>query len=316
MNQTATSRITAQTETSTPSPTSTASFVRSTPASIQRLPARIAYIAPGVPNILGNVIGVFDQDYTQTILVEGCLFCNSLAWSPDGKWIAFNATFKVGADGQIYLVNVENGEIRQITHDPPPKSGISWSPDGKYLIYAEEGDTSALVIRRIDGTFVKKITTISGNGFSPVWSPDGSKIAFLYSRERFKGSTKLWIMDQDGGNPRQLTDAPIVYNTLSWAPDGESILFLSSTSCNKLYSVQIDGSNLQKVLDYPGCIENPSWSPDGNYIMFIGSDRESDLPTSSKWKIYIAFANGSGISRLAVNPERRPLAATWDQSSK
>jgi TolB protein len=239
-----------------------------------------------------------------------------LAWSPDSKWIAFNATFKIGNSQQIFVLSVENGELKQVTSDSHAKFNLSWSPDGESLIYVEEGDPTDLVVTRVDGTFIKKITFTPGYETYPTWSPDGNNIAFLYREARFLEHSELWVMDHDGKNRQKVTNHPISFNTISWSPDGEEILFVSYDDCGKLYSVSLSGNNLREILNFSGCIEDPSWSPDGRYIMFIGSNSKTDSLSSPSWRIHVMFSDGSGISQLATNPGGRPIISIWDSSTK
>ena len=65
---------------------------------------------------------------------------------------------------------------------------------------------------------------------SPAWSPDGTKIAYIYRRLIPDGQYggEIWLMDADGGNPQQLTDdrVPSIKDRLSWSEDGRSIYYV------------------------------------------------------------------------------------------
>ena len=213
-------------------------------------------------------------------------------------------------------MNIENGELKQITSDSHAKFGLSWSPDGEYLIYVEEGDPTDLVITRFDGALSKKITFTPGYETYPAWSPDGTKVAFLYREARFLEYSELWLMDADGENRQRVTDIEVSLNTISWSPDGKNILFVPYDNCGMLYSVQVDGSKLKEIANVPGCIQNPSWSPDGKFMMFIGSKAKTDSLSSPTWRIYIMRSDGSEISQIASNVNGRPVISIWYPSTK
>ncbi len=69
----------------------------------------------------------------------------------------------------------------------------------------------------VDGTNLQPITT----GLDPIWSPDGSQIAF----SRWDDPRGIWVVDADGTNERRLFDWPRETRYPSWSPDGEQIVF-------------------------------------------------------------------------------------------
>ncbi|MDH3498151.1 MAG: hypothetical protein OER21_15445, partial [Gemmatimonadota bacterium] len=114
---------------------------------------------------------------------------SGLAWSPDGRRIAFAAGY--GAEG-LYIVNVEGGEPVKLDAPREPFSP-AWSPDGT------------------------RIAVASGNG------------VFVFGMVYFAnaGASSLWTVPADGGPPRRLTDGASMDLSPQWSPSGRSLYFVS-----------------------------------------------------------------------------------------
>jgi len=97
--------------------------------------------------------------------------------------------------------------------------------------------------------------------FHPSWSPDGSRIAFISSRD---GNYEIYVMDADGSNQQCLTDNPANDWYPSWSPDGSRIVFTSDRDDNRnieIYVMDTDGSNQQRLSNHPTVDGDPSHSP-------------------------------------------------------
>ncbi len=131
----------------------------------------------------------------------------AVAWSPDGRTIAYAMETELAGQYQVYLMDVNGTNQRQLTAGMQGVGGsLSWSPNSQsLLIYA--GPVGGRDIFRIDvATGVVAQLTNGGNNASPCYSPDGRQIVFNSLRNN--GQADLYLMNADGSGQRQLTDNP------------------------------------------------------------------------------------------------------------
>lgn len=151
---------------------------------------------------------------------------------------------------------------------------------------------------------------------SPVWSPDGKKIAFASSRDRSDYGNEIYTMNADGSDVRRLTNHPPRNDYQpKWSPDGKKIVFISSrvepepdncssapAGCNfEIYAVNADGTGETRLTNSAGIDRNPTWSPDGKRVVF-------ESKRDGNYEIYAVNADGTGITRLTNDPrnDRNP----------
>jgi dipeptidyl aminopeptidase/acylaminoacyl peptidase len=215
---------------------------------------------------------------------------SDLAWSPDGTQIAFAARVRdeayeeeddhkraprrftrlnykldnVGWTGDrrqhLFVVAADgSGEPRQLTSGDFDHSAPVWSPDGLRLAFVSQLDedwdlklASDLYVADVDGNWEPRKLTGSDGGIDlPAWSPDGSEIAFLYTKGTldWPWHTQVAVIAAEGGEMRLLTGSldrqclphPPVREPL-WS--GDRILFaIEDRGCSHVYAVGRDGSS-------------------------------------------------------------------------
>ena len=272
-------------------------------------------------------------------------------WSPDGSHIVLSlergATYVVRTDGsRVKRVSRGKGEF-EVDFSP------DLSPDGSRIVYAtsrhvfvstqffQEGGTFDEVVRTfeietsdLDGSDHQRLTENRDIDVSPVWSPDGTQIAFVKVDWHGDGSIDagLYTMGRDGSNPRRLvslqpsglgqTDsAEFVYHESgpAWSPDGTELaivvkeIVLQSAGGehtspdafrNVLYIARADGSGHKRLFatSYSltdSIIGTPDWSPSGHQLAFLRYRSVEDAQDSRTGvTLYTINRDGSNLNRV------------------
>ena len=122
-----------------------------------------------------------------------------------------------------------------------------------------------------EGGEARLLTSGEGTKTDPVFSPDGSMIAFSGD---YDGNVDVYVMPSEGGVPRRLTHHPAVDEVVGWAPDGKSVLFRSTRNSysrfNRLFTVSLEGG-LPHELPLPTA-EFGAFSADGKHIAYVPVD--------------------------------------------
>ncbi len=160
-----------------------------------------------------------------------------------------------------------------------------------HIAFAYAGDLW-LVAR--EGGAARLLTSGSGTKSDPVFSPDGSMIAFTGD---YDGNVDVYVMPSEGGVPHRLTHHPAVDEVIGWAPDGKAVLFRSSRNSysrfNRLFTVSLDGG-LPHELPLPTA-ESGAFSSDGKHIAYVPVDNNRRL-SAIGWKRY----RGGKASRVWI----------------
>ena len=246
-------------------------------------------------NADGSDLKWLSMDFSQAIEPQA---------SPDGRRIAFTS-FRdgqislVGSPlGEIYVMDMDGGNLVNLSNHPDDDREPSWSPDGTRIAFSgkREGD-SEIFLMDLDGSNVVNITENPGSDRQPSWSPDGTQVAFTSVRENASGALQageIYVVGTDRGSIGvNLTQNPAEEGQPSWSPDGSRIAFVSGRDGDdEIYVINADGSDPINLSRSPGSIDwRPMWSSDGTRIAFI-SDRDG-IP-----EIYLMDADGSNQVKL------------------
>lgn len=256
-------------------------------------------------------------------------YLDEAAWSPDGTRLVYSQ----GDDDTAQLMLKDATGTRTLT---PERAGTSegwpaWSPDGSTIAFlrftlGEESILTQLIARDVatgaERVLVAQPWDDHGSTVNtPAYSPDGTTIAYTYSRyDRNADSLpEIRTIPAQGGPAKTLikrAQAP------SYSPDGTRIAYASiadhngkqcgSDTCSwagELYVANADGSQPRRLTKDEGDLSIPRWSPDGSRILF-SSDR--NLPDANSDELYTIGADGSCLTWLtnslagAGSPAWRP----------
>jgi len=274
-----------------------------------------------------------------------------VAISPDGKRLA-------------WIEGVRGGEeIRVASRDDVSKSErvtaasnsgqhcaegeLEWEPDSKALAFFSNcGDATGrqedLYLSRLDGNPAKRLTAAKGYVEQPAFSPDGSKIAFLYVAGATRPAGALAAMkpaagvigednvevqrvamvaaDASAAAPTEVSPANLHAYEFDWAPDSKGMAYVAADPPGennwwvaKLYTQELGGE--PKAVLAPAEVTGPlhglqiavpRWSPDGKYIAFIGGLMSDQGSTGGD--VWMVAASGGEPKDLTGG---RPTSPAW-----
>lgn len=298
------------------------------------------YGEPVAPQSIDAVIAALTAvtDYQEAVI------------SPDGRVIAWaegvpeasntstrSAVWFAPADGRgsphpIKVTQAgEGGPVIGTQHD------LAWSPDSKSLAFLADRDKPGqlqLYVTR-DGGVARKLTDLEGLLATPRWSPDGKRIAILYTPDASRGAgpfeaaapevgvigehtdeQRLAVVEVATGAVTVLSPADLYVFEYDWSPDGAQFVATAAhgNGDNGWYSAELiavdAASGAIRSLYKPAVqIAVPRWSPDGRSIAFIAGFN-SDEPIACG-EIFRMPAAGGAVENLTPNLQASAYWLSW-----
>ncbi len=241
-------------------------------------------------------------------------------FSPDGKYVSFVSARQGATKPQLWLLDRRGGEAKKLTDLKNDLEDYEWAPDGKRIALVlrdpDYSDSAKTKVRKpyvmdryqfkadmkgyLDSGAVhlylfdvstKKLEQLTSGRYdeeSPVWSSDGSKLAFVSNRTTDPDrnqNTDIYVMDaRKGAIMKQLTTWTGIDTDPAWSPDGKQIAYRRSTAAGNflmydqpmLAVIDANGGQpklLSALMDRP--VRNPRWAKDGKSIgVLVDDDRQ------------------------------------------
>jgi Tol biopolymer transport system component len=203
-------------------------------------------------------------------------------------------------DYDIYTSNPDGTDLRRLTTNPLYDAEATLSPDGETIVFTSlrDGDVD-LYTMRVDGSGLRRLTHELGYDGGAFFSHDGRRIvwrrsvlatardsadyrALLAQNVVRPTRMEVWVMDADGGAPRQVTNLGGANFAPYFTPDDQRIIFASNHTNPRgrnfdLFLINVDGTGLEPVTTHGDFDGFPMFSPDGLHLVFA-SNRNGKVP--------------------------------------
>ena len=283
-------------------------------------------------------------------------------WSPDGNQIVFSHIQDAPGIYDATSINVaasDGSTLRTISKDNVYYFTPDISPDGSRVAYVTVahdyedeidgfGDFE-IEISGLDGSGRRRLTNNTVHDVSPLWSPDGSRIAFAKSSDLTGADGSgdgFYTMAADGSDVlrvlpdiskgglvgrKHVIDQYPLTTGLSWSPNGKALAFLVALIVREndgvgdkiiraaLYTIGAEGAGLtQLYVASVGCCHqhwlygHPAWSPDGRELAFFASTYTEERGWSDK--LYVIGLDGSGprlVIEMQPGSHKRTANPQW-----
>ena len=254
---------------------------------------------------------------------------------------------------QVWVMNLDGSEPRQVTDILEGACQPAWSPDGLRLVFIspcernqESYPGAGLFVINDDGTELMPLPTVPGGDYDPSWSPDGKSIVFTSLRN--SGRPRLYKLNLEDASVERLSEQYSRDMQPAWSPDGSKIAYVTNyKGVQQIWTMKPDGSG-QTQFSASGFKMNsyPTWSPDGELILFNQMDnpgsipkiaaasykentynefhydlgpvpvREPKISPDGLWLVFESWPEGSdhNIYMMTVNGSGRTLLTDWERN--
>ena len=209
-------------------------------------------------------------------------------WSPTGDRLAY--LVQNGGDPSTHVADYDGSDSMELTTIVAHEVG-GWSYDGSSVVFTVRGGPGqGIYVRNPDG--VNEVRLTDQADYSPCWSPNSHKIAFISERD---GNPEIYVMNSDATELKRITETAGTEYNIAWSPDGRKIAFASDNDGSpEIYVVDIRDGEMHRLTRNSVRDDQPVWSRDGKRIAFV-SYLDGD------GEIVMMDADGKNQQRLTNN---------------
>ncbi len=223
---------------------------------------------------LSTIVFVSDRDKNKEIYgmdfdgrnVRQLTSHKSLSIHPNGHGGRIVYTSYVNLFPQIYSMNIDGSDKKEVPTGVDLNASPSISPDGSQIVFAgsQRGNSDIYVVGANGGN-LRRLTNTRSLEAAPEWSPTGRQI--LYTSDQ-TGVPQIWLMEAEGTSPRQFSFAGNWNDEGTWSPDGSRIAFACRNEGDFNICVMDVATGRTVQLTSEGSNAHPGWSPDGEKIVY------------------------------------------------
>ncbi len=251
-------------------------------------------------------------------------------WTPDSKSIVFVSSR--GGSQQIWSMNPDGGNARQITNLATEASGVTVAPDGRKIVFLSsvypECATAAVENKHDDACNKRKL---DDEAASKVKARIYTSLLYRHWNE-WQGLRRSHLLTCSIDNCSATKDLTPVNRDIpafslggpddyAISPDSKEVAFVMNADDNQatstntdIHVVSIDGGEIKKITSNPGADVSPQYSPDGLFLAYRSQAKAGY--ESDRWRLTVLDRTTGRFENITERTDRNVTSFTWTLDSK
>ena len=234
----------------------------------------------------------------------------SPTWSPDGSRIAFDV--RTPEASNVWVIDAEGSNMRQITDLPGYAGTPAWSPDGSLIAFgAGDADVGELHVTTPDGAGIRQVTTDRRQAWWPAWRGNGAELVYS-SSSGFGADIHLRVVPLNGdGEGRIITQPGSRDGRPSWATRGSLVAYDSNPGFTRqdIWVIDVDSGEKTRLMNTLPTDSWPDWDAHDAEIAFATYAEDG-----SHTDLYAMSPSSGSLRRITSHPAYE-TSARWDRSA-